>query len=109
GLCEPEDIVNKEQYVTSLAFTITITEVFSNSKTGKGYTCTCPGRLVHLTEHECTFRVFQQLFVYAFGRPFAFFHAFHEVFTIFDDTRLQHFAKQVVPFTGTLTYTGKYG
>src|SRR5690606_41882307 len=77
-------------------------------QTSRSYRGTCTGRLVHLAEYERTFRFFQELLVDTFSRPFAFFHAFHKVFTVFDNTRFQHLAKQIISFTCTLTYTGKY-
>ena len=38
----------------------------------------------------------------------AFFHALLEFFAITDYAGFNHFAKQVVPFTGTFPYSCKY-
>ena len=37
-----------------------------------------------------------------------FLHSFFECFTVTDYTGFNHFAQQVVTFTGTFTYSGKY-
>ena len=39
----------------------------------------------------------------------AFLHAFLECFAVADNAGFDHFAQQVVTFTGTFTYSGKYG
>src|SRR5207244_2041828 len=73
-LCEAEDIVDKEQNV----FTLFITEVFRDSKTGQSYAQTGARRLVHLTEdHSKTI----------------------------DNACTSHFMVEVVTFTSALTYT----
>ena len=63
-LCESENVVDKEQDVFSLTWSVTITVVFRKGKTSKGHASTCSWRLVHLSKHECCFGVFQLLKVY---------------------------------------------
>ena len=107
-LRETEDIVNKEQNIAFFTFTSGITERFRNRQSGQCHRGTCTRRLIHLTEYQRYLRLFQFVII-NFGKvPIPFLHTFFECFAIANNTRLNHFTKQVVTFTRTLTYSGKY-
>ena len=59
-----------------------VTEIFRHGKSGLGYTHTCSGGLVHLSEHQRG---------------------------LVNNARLLHFRPEVIAFTGTLSDTCKNG
>lgn len=52
-LCEPENVVNKQQHVLALH----ITEVLSHSQASQGHTGASTGGLIHLAVHQCALRL----------------------------------------------------
>eukprot|EP00056_Hartaetosiga_gracilis_P017347 m.7005 g.7005 ORF g.7005 m.7005 type:complete len:506 (+) comp5634_c0_seq1:128-1645(+) len=89
GLCEAENVVNKEEHIASTSSIRIgkITERFSNSQTSEGNTGTCTWGLVHLTVHKghlgvITFKI--------------------------NHTTFNHLMVQIVTLTGALTNTSKH-
>src|SRR5690606_30674842 len=107
SLGKPEDIVDKEKDVTSTAFLISISEIFSKRQTRKGNTGTCSRRFIHLTENECSLRLLHFFHVNLREIPATFFHRLFKRLSIADNSRFDHLAQQVVSFAGTLANTGK--
>jgi peptide chain release factor 1 len=83
GLSESENVVNEEKHI----LTLLVTEVLSDSKTGKGDTGTGSRGLVHLTENQGDLGLAIKL----------------------NDGGLLHFVVQIVTLTGTLTDTSEDG
>ena len=63
---------------------------------------------VHLTENQRHLRFLQFVIIHFRKIPVTFLHAFLECFAVADNAGFDHFAQQVVTFTGTFTYSGKY-
>ena len=88
-------------------FLVPVAEIFGEGKAGERHAGTCARGFVHLAENQGDVG-FLQFFVVDFGQvPAAFFHIFQEFFAILDNARFDHFAEQVVPFTGTFTDTAE--
>src|SRR6185437_13615495 len=109
GLGETEDIVYKEEDITSLSLSVAIAVVFGDGQTAERHAGTGTWGFVHLTEDEGSLRLRQLIHVHLTQVPAAMFHAMFEILAVFHDTGFDHFTHQVVTFAGTLTNTGEYG
>jgi peptide chain release factor 1 len=84
SLSETENVINEEKHILALL----ITEVLSNSKTGKSNTSTSTRGLVHLTVDKSSLRT---------------------GLADLNDTSLNHFTVKIVTLTSTLTDTDEDG
>src|SRR5690606_1648743 len=108
-LGKAENIIDKEQDVTTAAFFVSVAEILRYSQPRKRNPGTGAGRFVHLPEIQGGLSFKQFLFVSFAQIPAAGFHGFPEFGPVVDYARFNKLTEQVVPFAGPLAYARKYG
>src|SRR5699024_9531313 len=59
------------------------------------------------SKYKGCLRFFKRSLIYFFQLPFAIFIGFHKSFAVVNNTSFKHFTQQVIPFTRSLSDTGK--
>ena len=109
SLGETEDVIDKEQDISSTAiFTTGITETLCHSQSRQCYRGTCTGRFVHLSINQSSLALLQFFRINKTQIPFSLIHCLTELITIADNARLNHLSNQVITLTGTLTNASEY-